>query len=180
MQTILFLDIDETLNSLEGYNVLKSKPIIFKNISLKELKSNRYSDWVNNNTFKRDYIKISDEDSLVALEQVVEKFEIDNIVISSTWRLNHSVDYIKFLFRIRGFKYWEIINDKTSSLEHELGFSSFSEVRKNEIQEYVNKNNIVEYYILDDMECYIPGHYLINTKGWQTPIKSAEDLIILK
>lgn len=180
MKTILFLDIDETLNSPEGYKELKSKPIIFKNISIKELKLNRYNDWINKNTFNGDYIKISDEDSLVALEQVVEAFEIDNIVISSTWRLNHGVDYIKFLFRIRGFKYWEIINDKTPSLEHELGVLPFSEVRKNEIQEYVNKNNIVEYYILDDMECCIPGHYLINTKGWQTPIKSAEDLIILK
>lgn len=179
MKKTLFLDIDETLNSPEGYNELKSKSIVFKNISPEELKLNGYIDWINKNTFKRDYIKISDEDSLVALEHTVEKFEIDNIVISSSWRLDHSVDYIKFLFRIRGFKYWEIINNSTPSLESELDLLSFSEIRKREILEYVDKNNISEYYILDDIKCYINGHYLDNIKGWEKPLKSVEDLIIL-
>ena len=75
----------------------------------------------------------------------VLKYIIDNvkdlkIVISSTWRHNHSLDYFKEFFVNFGIS-MSVVYDKTPSM---------SSIRGEEIEEWLKHNEVESFAILDD------------------------------
>lgn len=159
---LLFLDIDETLNSAEGYKKLADE---LKSIGVER---NSFNDSRTSLIFKR-FIGIGDDESLRKLSLMIDEYKIDNIVISSTWR-HLGLSFIKFMLYLRGFKnIAKLITDKTICLE--TCDLSVCEIRKNEILEYVKTNNIKDYLILDDFKIDIPGHYLAKDDSYTTPLK---------
>jgi|JI8StandDraft_1071087.scaffolds.fasta_scaffold184420_2 hypothetical protein len=74
------------------------------------------------------------------------------IVISSSWRYCKSTKDLQDIFKLRGFKYYNLIIGKTIGIDT-LGFSL--ETRTEEILEWVNKNKVNKFIAIDDEEVLI-------------------------
>ncbi len=163
----LFLDIDETLNSAEGYTKLADK---LRNIGIER---HSFNDKRTSLIFKR-FIGIGDDESLEKLSLMIGEYKIDNIVISSSWR-HFGLPFIKFMLYLRGFEnIASLITDVTPYYEDLFKHTDFnvtlSEMRKIEILKYVELHNVNDYIILDDIKIDLPGHYLIKDDEYRTPI----------
>lgn len=165
---ILFLDIDDTLSNQK---TIHEELKIMEDIGIDPSKYRKGEKDIQHLLSVSKY-------GLDMLDNIVSEFNITEIVISSTWRLGHSLNYIKLMFYYRGYPHLaKMIKDITPVIPiypSELA-------RKLEIKEYVEKNSIDKYYILDDMFIDIPGHYLVNTRGWgsKTDLSSLPEFKIL-
>ena len=120
----LFLDIDGVLNSTQQV-----------------VSRNRYG-----STPWRPYRDECCKIALSNLEELVELVPDLQIVISSVWRLDRTVEELQELFRDWGFSKSEIIVGKTPVIYR----PGESVPRGEEIQRYCRKHNIENYCIVDD------------------------------
>lgn len=126
----LFLDIDGVLNSIEYYLVRVDTP--------------------NDEGIDRHAITLFN----LLLKEVPDL----QIVVSSSWRKIHTIEYIKDCLQRHGFLYYENIIDYTPSLHT---------IRGLEIQDYCKEHNIVNYAIIDDDRDMLPEQLLrfVHTNG---------------
>ncbi len=169
----LFLDIDDTLNNVEGYLELQ-KELNDLDIKGDAFKNSEYS------LIFEGFISIGCQESLEKLNQMIDEYKIDNIVMCSSWK-NLGIQFIKFMFYLRGFKnVASLITDATPNLEAKYMHATSAEIRTQEILEYVKIHNIGDYIILDDMPIDIPNHYLVKLDSYKTPIGLDSKFELLK
>jgi hypothetical protein len=111
---IVFLDIDGVLNNTMYWH------------QAKEQKETRHDIDVRN---------------VLELNKLTDNSDVA-VVISSTWRLSHTVDEIRNI--LNEYKFKGNIIDKT------VRFRENGIVRGNEIHEWVIRNDVTQYVILDD------------------------------
>jgi len=130
MKKFLFLDIDGVLASDQEWGVLL------------EDKSCPFNRGALNN-----------------LEHILDEVSGVDIIISSSWRKGQCIDELQELFKVRQFKYWEKIIDKTVVLSFEPINGKFVEFympmpRGCEIEHYIRSHtdriDQFKYAILDD------------------------------
>lgn len=128
MEKIIFLDIDGVLNSAQ---------------SLIHFKAFGYPTKI-----KQAYLKTGEIDCpyfdpiSVSLLKAIVKTLGAKIVISSTWRLNCSMQDFNLIFNYYGFNTEDVIIGKT----HNRGDS-----RSTQIKDWVSDNNILDFIIIDDI-----------------------------
>jgi len=114
---IIFLDIDGVLrtnNSDQYWSEVTGKPIP-------------------HSIFDRFF----DKQSVSILNEIVH-YTSAKVVVTSTWRVQHTLDELKHIFKIRGFN-GEIL-DKTSIIGN----------RGEEIQEWLDTHPVNKYVVIDD------------------------------
>lgn len=111
----IFLDIDGVLNSLESVICNNESDISVVNI------------------IRLNYL----------IENLLKVYDVE-IVISSAWRIIHSIDEIKEIFNTYQFKYSSLITSITPIL------NTPQKIRGNEIELFINNNNVDKYIIIDD------------------------------
>lgn len=111
----IFLDIDGVLNSLESLICYNEIDISFINIK------------------RLNYL----------IENLLIKYQVE-IIISSSWRVVHSITEIIEFFTINGFNYPTFITNITPIL------NTPNRIRGDEIQEYINLYDVKSYIIIDD------------------------------
>lgn len=136
MNKVIFLDIDGVLNSTKSCNFYHKK-----------YGGNGYGGF-----FKRDEeptLKnvLWDEKCVHWLDKIVKETGA-SIVISSTWRKHYGLLTFHSMFKLYNVYDLNIIG-KTN----QQGFS----MRGKEIQDYIDKNNITKYVILDDDSDMLPN-----------------------
>ena len=119
----LFLDIDGVLNSIEYYLVRVDTP--------------------NDEGI--------DKHSISLFNLLLKEIPNLQIVISSSWRKMHPIEYIKDCLERHGFKHSKNIIDYTPSLHT---------IRGLEIQDYCKRYDIVNYAIIDDDRDMLPEQLL--------------------
>jgi HAD domain in Swiss Army Knife RNA repair proteins len=152
---VIFLDCDGVLNS-EEYSL---------EISETTGKRRGYGGHF------REKVNITHEDVLWkqetvdALRSIVDATDA-KIVISSTWRIYHSMERFKEMFTLYGWENAPII-DRTKDLGGRKGIFYESSIRGLEINEWINttKYTITNYVILDDINLFLPDQqeHFVNT-----------------
>jgi hypothetical protein len=87
------------------------------------------------------------------------------VVVSSTWRVHHSIDELRGLLRVSGFE-GEIIGcTPVFSYEHAQGLSDIGVIRCNEIQAWIDAHPVplTSFVILDDLDLAPLSAYQIKT-----------------
>lgn len=94
-----------------------------------------------------------DEQIIPLLNPIVERTDC-KIVVSSSWRLHSRFTELGSWLKIKGFKYPEVIIDKTSCMP------MMDNCRGEEIKEWLRKHPEVQQYVIidDDGEDIIPVH----------------------
>lgn len=104
-------------------------------------------DGVLNNGTTREFNRMSQE-NIEPLNEIIERTSAD-IVISSSWRILSSMEYIRGHMMSAGFKYPDNVIDMTDFLRIDEGGS----IRGQEIKKWLDDHNIQSHYaILDDDE----------------------------
>lgn len=131
-------------------------------------------------------------DALDALEHIVKSFPDIQIIISSTWRKGTSVGELQRLFKVRKFKYWKKIVDKTVVLSFEPLEGKYVEwymtvPRGCEIEQYIRTHtdsvDQYKYVILDDGSdmMYWQREYFVHTRDHLLTMEDAKKAVeILK
>lgn len=110
------------------------------------------------NYFLEDHHMPFDTDAVSLLNRLVETFPDLKIIISSTWRMSLSLEQLKAIFKLRGFRYPTNIEDVTprlklmrSSKTSEI-YASMSVPRGCEIEEFLRSQAVsaYKYAIVDD------------------------------
>lgn len=136
----LFLDIDGVLNSCD------SDGRFGKNGYSKFKELFNFTEDDETRILMTHLVNINIE-RCVTLQILLKIYNVNNIVICSSWKKVFSLDYIKIFFIAKGFPdIADLITDQTQNLNSEGIFID----RDNEILEYIKTNKIKDYYILDD------------------------------
>lgn len=97
---------------------------------------------------------------------LLNKFIADvdaEVVISSSWRIGHSVDFIRGALAARGLFRHEAVIDKTEHIhwKSESGIITGTATRADEIREWLSRNPRESFVIFDDAwDAEIEGHYV--------------------
>lgn len=159
---VLFLDFDGVLNSAEWF-FGESKEIEFPITSQKKMSKERFKR--SENKFERnnaESLSMIDPSAVDLLNQICDKFPNLGIVISSSWRIIHSLNDLREFLHIHGFKYINRIIDKTPS--------DSSGIRGRQIRDWIVNYSDVEIESIvilddsDDMDMYMP--FLVRT-SWE-------------
>ncbi len=131
---ILFLDIDDVMITSNQYFSKKLHP-----------KYNCYP---------------FDKKCVTVLNEIIDKTGAD-IILSSDWKYHYTIDQLNEIFKDNGINY-PVINITTSLWETK--FKSYSELhncRAEEILDYVEKHEIVNYAAVDDLNLlgWIPNNF---------------------
>lgn len=139
---VIFLDIDGVLNSA---SFMKARQKDFDTVDKSE--EDRWLDML-------------DQEAVNLLNKAV-KATSANIVVSSTWRILHSAEKLSFFLKEKGFI--GSIIDITPSFS--------GKPRGDEIQAWLDKNQIDDFVIIDDdNDMGELSHRLVQT-SWQTGIQ---------
>ena len=139
MNKVLYLDIDGVLNTIERQkkNWGKDGYQAYNKMVLEQEQRPMHLD---NHTL--DHITNLDWKLCYSLYMLIWAYQIDSIVICSSWRKVYKPDQIKLLFIAKGFPQ---IADRI------IGETPFlSEDRAKEIKADIEERGVKEYYILDD------------------------------
>ena len=139
MNKVLYLDIDGVLNTIERQkkNWGKDGYQAYNKMVLEQEQKPMHLD---NHTL--DHITNLDWKLCYSLYMLIWAYQIDSIVVCSSWRKVYKPDQIKLLFIAKGFPQ---IADRI------IGETPFlSEDRSKEIKADIEKRGVKEYYILDD------------------------------
>lgn len=152
MSKFIFLDIDGVLRPFIQYHPIRTKKEHLGSFLSRRYHDSRYQT-IDEGTLQSVLYDFHKE----AIHTLQEVIAITNasIILTSSWRIFHSIDDMNLLFRLHDLNY---IIDKTPYLNS----------RKDEIQEYLNKHSeISSYVIIDDipLEKAFPNH-AITTKEY--------------
>jgi hypothetical protein len=106
--------------------------------------------------------KSADRSCVSRLSRIVDTAGAD-IVISSSWRLVHSLDFIRQMLAEAGFRLPERVIGATDSLRYRLenGTATGRAERADEILAWLDRNGRRVFVVLDDdLEAEIAGHYV--------------------
>ena len=96
------------------------------------------------NHVPEDKCLLCDPKNLRALELLCDEADINNIVVSSSWRTGRSVEDLRFLFTKEGFSMPGRIDGATD------GAPDTPEGRSEAIQAYVDTHEVQRFLVLDD------------------------------
>jgi hypothetical protein len=131
-------------------------------------------------------------EALDALEYIIKQYPATKIILSSAWRKGMEIGEIQNLFRVRKFKYWDRIIDKTVVLSFEKIDGKYVEwymsvPRGCEIEQWIrtHTDNVdqYKYVILDDGSdmMYWQRDYFIHTRDHLLTMEDAKKAVeILK
>ena len=114
--------------------------IIFLDIDgvLRTNKSDQYWSEVTRKPIPKSiFDRYFDKQSISILNEIIHYTNV-KVVITSTWRTQHTLDELRQIFKIRGF-HGEIV-DKTNILDN----------RGEEIQEWLDTHDVNKYVVIDD------------------------------
>lgn len=106
---------------------------------------------LNNKEFlkDRDDLQVCDPKNVKNFNKIVEEIDDLKIVVSSSWRIGRSLEELIEILREKDVK-GEII-DKTPDMT-----AKFDATRSNEIQAWLNGNDVDKFVILDDNPISLP------------------------
>jgi HAD domain in Swiss Army Knife RNA repair proteins len=106
--------------------------------------------------------KSADVSCVAHLNEIVEKADAE-VVISSSWRIVHSLDFIRGVLCGAGFRWPDRIIDATCRMQYriEYGVAVGRAERSDEIRAWLEANPRRAFVILDDdVDSEIRGHYV--------------------
>lgn len=109
--------------------------------------------------------KCADSKSVAHLNSIVEVADAD-VVISSSWRMAHTIEFIRETLRAAGFRWSERIVGFTEHLHYRMqhGRITGRAERCDEIRAWLTKDPRDRYVILDDdFDAEITGHFVRTT-----------------
>ena len=100
-----------------------------------------------------DRDKFFDPKNIASLNSLVETIKFDQIVVSSSWKKNRTVEDLRLLLNSEEFAFASLVSDVTPNCES----------REEEIAKWLETSEIVDYLILDDMRLQGFEHHFYRT-----------------